>query len=118
MRKTIKEAFLSVQRKYKKNSTNTFISGIVVLLFLLNLPFFNILLSYKLFFAISIFWLSVVYKTFNVYFFLNFFIIAFVLVLLGINEGAEGIGNIIFFILLFICIREYIGFFRNGDKND
>lgn len=116
MMKKIKEAFTALQRKHKEHSA--FISGIVVLLFLSNLPFFNTLLSYELFFNLSIFWLFIVYEVFDVYFFLIFFIITFALVLLGVNERAEGMGNIIFYILLFICIRDCIGFVRNVDKND
>lgn len=118
MMKKIKKAFTALRRKHKRQSINTFIIGIVVLLFLSNLPFFNTLLSYKLFFALSIFWLFIVYETFDVYFFLIFFTITFILVLLGINEKAEEMGDIILFILLFICVRDCIGFFRIRDKND
>lgn len=118
MIKTIKEAFLSLKRKYKRNNSTTFMSGIVVLLFLSFLIFFDVLVPYKLFFSLFIFWLLIVYKIFNGYFFLSFFTLAFMLVLLGMNERAEEIGNIIFFILLFVCIKECIGFFRTGDKND
>jgi hypothetical protein len=116
MMKKIKEAFTALQRKHKRH--NVFISGIVVLLFLSNLPFFNTLLSHRLFFNLSIFWLFIVYETFDVYFFLIFFTITFILVLLGISERAEDMGNIIFFILLFICVRDCISFVRNVDKND
>jgi|SRR3989344_1999819 len=112
----IKKAFAALQKKHKRQNINTFISGIVFLLFLLNIPFFSTLLSDKLFYTLSIFWLFIVYKKFDVYFFHIFFIITFTLVLLGINERAEDMGNIIFFILLFTCIRDFIGFIRNANK--